>query len=328
MAQSAAMWRLIDRTGAFLALPVVPGSRTRFGDLLLITFFVVQAALDVVKSTVNWAIGWDALIYTDAARAMLARGDAWGPAGGAALFAGPPPSLLPYFLLVWLPDPVIAAGSTVLAAVAGVYVLQKLQLPPWWLFFPPVLVAILAGSSALFVTALIVRGGAIAEGVAVALRAYAAAPLAILGRWRALAVAAAIVVLSAPFLDWPLFLSKLDTVRAVLDDQTGGGKSAAAIPMLIPIAVACLFLLGRRRAAWLVVPALWPYSQTYYAVLALPILAEVPLVAVALAIDWQAIVVAGLIAQVILERLVRDRGPAWRSAPEAAAVPLPSVAPD
>ena len=328
MAQSAAMWRLIDRAGPFLALPVVPGSRTRFGDLLLITFFTIQAALDVVKSTVNWAIGWDAIIYTDAARAMLAGGNAWGPAGGAALFAGPPPSLLPYFLFVWLPDPVIAAGSAVVAALTGVYVLRKLQLPPWWLFFPPVLVAILAGSSALPATALIVRGGSIAAGAAVALRAYVAVPLAILGRWRALAVAAVIVVVSAPFLDWPLFLSKLDVVRAVLDDQTGGGKSAAAIPVLIPIAVACLFLLGRRRAAWLMVPALWPYSQTYYAVVALPVLAEVPLVAVALAIDWKAIVVVGLVAQVILERLLRDRRPAWRAAPAAEAVPLPTAAPD
>jgi len=328
MAQSAAMWRLIDRTGAFLALPVVPGSRTRFGDLLLITFFTVHAALDVVKSTVNWALGWDALIYTDAARAMLAGQDAWGPAGGAALFAGPPPSLLPYFALVWLPDPIIASGSTAVAAMAGVYILRKLQLPPWWLLFPPVLVAILAGSSALLATALIVRGGAIAEGAAVALRAYAVVPLAILGRWRALAVAAAIAVVTAPFLDWPRFLSKLDTIRAVLDDQTGGGKSAAAIPLLIPIAVACLLLLGRRRAAWLIVPALWPYSQTYYAVLALPIIAEAPLVAVALAIDWPAIVVAGLVAQIIVERLLRDRRLAWRSARAGEAPPLPSAAPD
>jgi len=328
MAQSPAMWQIIDRTAAFLALPVVPGSRTRFGDLLLIAFFTMQASLDVVKSTVNWALGWDAIIYTDAARAMLARGDAWGPAGGAALFAGPPPSLLPYFALVWLPDPIIAGGSTALAAVTGVYVLRKLQLPPWWLFFPPVLLAILAGSSALPVTALIVRGGPIAAGVAVVLRAYAAVPLAILGRWRGLAVAAAIAVVTAPFLDWPLFLSKLDSIRAVLDDQTGGGKSAAAIPLLIPIAVVCLLLLGRRRAAWLIVPALWPYSQTYYAVLALPILAEVPLVAVALAIDWKAIVIAGLVAQVIVERLLRDRRPAWRSARAGEAPPLPSAAPD
>ncbi|TMB72077.1 MAG: hypothetical protein E6J52_12930 [Chloroflexi bacterium] len=123
-------------------------------------------------------------------------------------------------------------------------------------------------------------------------------------------------------------VSKLDTIRAVLDDQTGGGKSAAAIPLLIPIAVACLLLLGRRRAAWLIVPALWPYSQTYYAVLALPIIAEAPLVAVALAIDWPAIVVAGLIAQVIAERLLRDRRLAWRSARAGEAPPLPSAAPD
>jgi hypothetical protein len=54
------------------------------------------------------------------------------------------------------------------------------------------------------------------------------------------------------------------------------------------------------------VSALWPYTQTYYAVLVLPVIAEVPFVALALAIDLPGIIVAGLVAQVIAERL-RER---------------------
>lgn len=312
-----AILRLADRARGFLVLPIAPGFRTRFGDVLLITSFTALSALDITKSVVNWAIGWDALIYTDAARAMLAGGDAWGPAGGAALFAGPPPSLIPFFAFVWLPDPVIASGGALLAGLSGVYVLRKLDLPIWWFVFPPVLLAALAGSTALPVTALIVRGGPIAEGLAIALRPYAAVPIALLGRWRALVAAAVIVAVTAPFLDWPRFLSELAFVRAVLDDQTGGGKSAAAIPLLIPITVLCLFLLGRRRGAWLSVSALWPYTQTYYAVLAMPVIVEVPFVALALAIDLPGMIVAGLVAQVIAERL-RVR---------AAAVPARAPAP-
>ena len=306
-----------ERAYRFLTAPVIPGSRTRVMDLLLIVWFAVLAALDLLKSVVNWALGWDSLIYVDAARAMLKGGDAWGPAGGAALFAGPPTTLLPYFGFVWLPDPLIAAGGAAIAAACAIYVLRKLQLPGWWLLFPPVFVAILAGSSALPVTALIVRGGPIAEGFAVALRPYAVLPLAMLGRWRSIAVAGAIAVVTAPFLDWPRFLGKLDVIRDLLEDETGGGKSAAATWWLIPIAVACLFLLGRRRAAWLVVPALWPYAQMYYAVIALPIIAEVPLVAVALAMDFPGIVVVGLVAQVIVEPL-RGRELGWRSGPGGA----------
>jgi len=294
---------VIGRAGSYLASPIAPGSRTRIGDLLLIVWFATMSSIDILKSVVNWALGWDAIIYTAAARAMLAGGDAWGPAGGAALFAGPPPSLLPFFPFAWLPNPIVAGGGAALALVSGIYVLRKLALPAWWLLFPPILVAILAGSTALPVTALIVRGGPIAEGVAVVLRPYAALPLAILGRWRALAIAAVIVIVTAPFLDWPRFLSKLDVIQVLLNEETGGGKSAAAIPVLIPVAVVCLYLLGRRRAAWLIVPALWPFSQSYYAVIALPILAQVPLVAMALALDMPGIVVVGLVAQVIAERL-------------------------
>lgn len=316
----------IDRTAAFLATPITAGSHTRFGDLLLIACFTVLSSLNVAKSVVNWALGWDAIIYTAAARAMLGGGDAWGPAGGAALFAGPPPSLLPFFPFVWLPDPIIASGGAAVGAACALYTLRKLRLPIWWLVFPPILLSILAGSTALPVTALIVRGGPLAEGLAIALRPYAAIPLAILGRWRGIAAGAVIVAVTAPFLDWPRFLSKLDFIQAVLAEQNGGGKSAAAIPLLIPIAIACLILLGRRRAAWLSVPTLWPYSQPYYAVLALPVVAEAPLVALALAVDLPAIVVAGLVAQVIVERLQgRDLG--WRSSPGAAEALPRSAAP-
>ena len=298
------MRRLILRAQSFLGLPIVPGWRTRFGDILLIVVFSALSTLDAIKSVVNWALGWDAIIYTYAARAVLAGEDPWGPAGGAALFAGPPPSMLAYLPFVWLPDPVVAVVWSGVALASGVYVLRKLGLPLWWLTFPPVFVAILAGSTALPVTALIVRGGALAEGFAVALRAYAALPLAILGRWRALVAAAGIVVVTAPFLDWPHFIASLDTLWQVLSYQTTGGKSAASVPWLIPLAVSCLFLLGRRRAAWFIVPALWPYTQNYYAVISLPAVAAAPLVALSLAVDNVAgFVVVGLAAQVVVELL-------------------------
>ena len=46
--------------------------------------------------------------------------------------------------------------------------------------------------------------------------------------------------------------------------------SALAIPVLIPVAVIALVLMGRRRAAWWVVPVLWPSTQWYYTSLAMP----------------------------------------------------------
>ena len=46
--------------------------------------------------------------------------------------------------------------------------------------------------------------------------------------------------------------------------------SALAIPVLIPVAVVALVLMGRRAAAWWVVPVLWPSTQWYYTSLAMP----------------------------------------------------------
>jgi hypothetical protein len=97
----------------------------------------------------------------------------------------------------------------------------------------------------------------------------------------------------------------------VISTQTGGGGSLSAAPLLIPVAVAFLVLLGRRRAAWLLVPVLWPDALLHYNSIALPILAETPLVAIALALPWSPVlVVAGLGGQVGAERLARwARGP-------------------
>jgi len=299
---------LIDRLARVLEQPIMTGARTRMGDLILIAWFAPITAFNVIQSIVNWAFGWDGLIYTHAARALLAGQNPWALAG-MDQFAGPPPSLIPFLPFTWLPDPMVAAGSMAVAGLSAVYVVRRLGLPAWWLLFPPISVGILAGSTALPVTALLVFGGAVAGGAAIAARVYAAVPVALLGRWRGFVVAAAIVVISAPFLDWPQYLGDFAKINATLTDQAKGGQSAAAVPWLIPIAIVCLLLLGRRRAAWLLVPALWPATQGYYGVIALPVITEVPLVAVAMAVNNVPIIVpgfivAGLVAQVTLEWLL------------------------
>lgn len=40
----------------------------------------------------------------------------------------------------------------------------------------------------------------------------------------------------------------------------------------MPVAVVALLLVGRERAAWLTVPAIWPATQWYYSTIAVPAL--------------------------------------------------------
>jgi hypothetical protein len=127
-------------------------------------------------------------------------------------------------------------------------------------------------------------------------------------------VAAAILLATAPILAWDRYLQELPRIGQVLVAQSGGGNSAVAVPWLIPVAIAGLLLLGRKKAAWLAVPALWPNAQEYYAVIALPIAAQVPLATLAMATP----LTPGIIAIGVFAQGVWDRVSARRAAHDAA----------
>jgi MYXO-CTERM domain-containing protein len=283
-------------------------------DAILAGWFVVVSATLVLGpltkgEALRW--GWDAVVYVRAGQALLNGGNPWLVSEFGIGFAAPPPSLLPYLPFVWLPDTAVAAAWVAIAAGSAVYAVRRLSLPWWWLAFPPVVFGVLAGSSAPLVLALLVRGGVIADAAAVVARVYAALPLVLLARWRGLVAAGVVVVATAPFVDWPGFAAEWSTVVGRFVTQTSGGASSAISPPLFALAALALLLLGRRRAAWLIVPALWPYTQLYYASIALPVLAEMPLVALAIASPaTPGLIAVGLAAQVVLERVTGRATPA------------------
>jgi hypothetical protein len=269
--------------------------------LLIAVFVVFTLVMAIPVAVVGLYVGWDAPVYTEAARQWLAGGNPWATVY-AFPFAGPPPSFLPFLPFVVLPDQAIRISWVAIAAGSAVYSLRKLGLPLWWLLFPPVSLGIMAGSSALLVTALLVRGGVIADGLAVVTRVYAAIPLLILGKWRSLVVAAGMLAVTLPM--WPQWFAERENWQAAF---AGGAAdlSAASMPLLWPFAILGLVLMGRERAAWLFVPVLWPDTQPYYAVIALPALVRSPFVALSLAIPIPGLVVAGMLGQRAWESLHR-----------------------
>jgi hypothetical protein len=280
----------------------------RLQSYLLIAWFTFQSTGLLVGPILGGLpFGWDAVVYTSAARALVEGGDSWRAMGYAIPFAAPPPSLIPFLPFVWLPDPVVSVAWIGIDLTSAVYAIRRLRMPLWWLLFPPLALGIAAGSGAVFALALLVRGGVVADGIAVLTRIYVGLPLAVLGRWRSVAVSIGALALTAPFLAWPTFLAEREHVSTILG--ANAGTSATAVPWMVPVAILCLVLLGRRRAGWLLIPALWPLTQPYYAVMALPVLAELPLVAVALAIPIPGLVVAGMAGHVTIER-IRLRSPA------------------
>jgi hypothetical protein len=110
-------------------------------------------------------------------------------------------------------------------------------------------------------------------------------PLLVQFRFRALLVTAAVLALTLPFLPWAGFMARLSGTTTLLSEQSQGGMSAWFVPVLVPLTIVALVVMGRRQASWWVIPALWPSTQWYYSLMAMPALT--PLTAAILAAPVQ-----------------------------------------
>ncbi len=231
-------------------------------------WFAAISALQVVPALASGGPDpGDARLYVAAARAWLSGDDPWAVGYHGVYFAAPPPCLLPVAPFALLPDPAGWASLTVVAVLAALLTIRMLQLPPWWILFPPLVNGALAGNPQLLLIPLLLGPAA---WLAAIIKPYALVPIVIAGRWRQVMIAGLLLVATAPLLPWGTYIDDLGVVTANLADQSRYGFSAViAIVLAAPVAVA-LFVIGRDRATWLAVPALWPAQQWYYGTLALP----------------------------------------------------------
>lgn len=256
------------------------------------------------------SFGYDARLYAIAARAMLEGRDPYVPDLAGGYFAGPPTSLLPLVPFAYLPQEVVAVTWIAANLVIAVLVLRRLQLPPWWLAFPPLFFPIFVGSVEIPMIGLLILGGRL-RGLSMVIKPYAALPLVAERLWRDLALGVAVMVLSLAVLPWGTFLSELPRIQAAFSNQAFG-SNATADPRLFVIAVIALASLGLRRALWLATPVLSPVAQIHYAAMTLPVLT--PLLALFWAVQVPGAIVAGIVVVAIWERL----GPAGRSTTSSA----------
>jgi hypothetical protein len=276
--------------------------------ILLGGAFVLGAANWMIAFLLNPAgLGSHANIYTAAAAAWLAGADPWSVGPPDAVFAGPPPMLIPFVPFIPLPTDVTRLSWFAIDAVLAVVVTRRLRLPAYWIAFPPLFGAIVLGHIEVLILALIVLPGPLA-GLAVAIKPYAAFPLLAQRRWSAFLVAGGFVALTLPFLPWSRFLSEFGAISATLTRQSYG-DSVFGQPVLMVIAGLALASLGLRRALWLVAPVMWPAAQPIYKTMTLPVLT--PILAIAWALPIPGLTLTGLVAQAVLER-IDHRRPLWR----------------
>jgi hypothetical protein len=220
-------------------------------------------------------IGIDADHYQRAANTWLAGGDPWSvTAGGGIHYASAPHTLLFYVPTSLVPLPVAVAIWVVVGLLASIWLVRRLEVPLWWLAFPPLVQSIWNGNPQTVALALLVVGGSAAGAIAVLIKLYAAVPL--LARPRALIVAGIALAVTLPILPWQLYLQ--DGLGIAGHLVTAWNGSAWRLPILVPPTLLALWILRRDGAEWLAVPAAWPATQFYYVAMAIPALVRRPLV--------------------------------------------------
>jgi uncharacterized protein (TIGR03382 family) len=118
---------------------------------------------------------------------------------------------------------------------------------------------------------------------------------------------------------WMAFIGHYpDVARAAAAQAPYGGLSAASTPILVPAVVLALVALGWRRGWYLAVPALWPAAVGNYGLVALPVLASMPLVAAAVSVPLPWVGPSAIVAQAVWttsRRRIRGRSPSGVTAP-------------
>jgi hypothetical protein len=269
-------------------------------------WFAIESILGVAVAAKDTTyLFFDARLYLEAARVWLAGGNPWEVQLGGNYFAAPPPTLLVFAPFTLLPAGP-AVGIIALVVVGGALAtVRMLHLPWWWLLFPPLVQACLSANvQTLIVPLVLIPGGALA----IIIKIYAGLPLLILGRWRSLLIAVGAMLVTVPFLPWATYLGEFGLISQRLVDQSKLTLPIGLLVLLSPLVVAALIVVGRERAAWLVVPAIWPSQQFYYGTIAMPSRSQIAAALIALPVPGNGLLALGVLALVTLND--GDRG-AW-----------------
>lgn len=273
--------------------PWVVSVVSRYG---LATWFAVQSILGIIQAAADTRyLFFDGRLYLEATRAWLSGGSPWDVQIAGNYYAAPPPSLLPFAPFTILPADLAVAVIALIVLGGAIATVRLLRLPWWWLLFPPLVQCVLSANvQALLVPLILIPGGALAA----ALKVYAGLPLLILGRWRSLLLFAVVLVATIPILPWSTYIADLAVISGRLADQSKFTLPPLLLVLLSPLVLAALVIVGRERAAWLIVPAIWPSQQYYYGTIAMPTKSKIATALIALPVPGNGLLALGLLAAV------------------------------
>ena len=103
---------------------------------------------------------------------------------------------------------------------------------------------------------------------------------------------------TVPFLPWATYINEFALISQRLADQSKLTLPMGFLLLVSPLVVLSLLVVGRERAAWLVVPAIWPSQQFYYGTIALPARSKIALALIALPVPGNGLLALGALALV------------------------------
>lgn len=247
----------------------------------LMAIFATFAGLRIARDLVfPYHLGFDARLYTEAARVWLAGGDPWSQQYEYGLqYAPPPPSLLVSAPFTLLPTDLAAVVIVVLSAIVAFATVRYLRLPAFWILFMPILDGILVGSLDILTMGLLILAGGRLSSLAPLCKLFAFVPMVGEDRWRALLVTGLLIVVTAPLLPWAIYVHHFAAINSYAAGHTMT-TSVFGMPILMALMAVALLSLGRRKAGWLAVPVLWPWTQPHYAAIAIPVVATSTILAI------------------------------------------------
>lgn len=284
-----------------------PWIRAMVAKYWLPVWFAANAVVGIANSAKDTALLYfDARLYLDATRTWLAGGDPWSVSLAGNYFAAPPPTLLVHAPLALLPIDIGVAITAALVITGGVATVALLRLPWWWILFPPLVQCMLSANvQGLLIPLILLRVGWLAG----LLKIYAGVPLAVLGRWRQLAILLGVIVVTIPLLPWATFIERYPEIAANLEEQTHYALPTLLLIVAAPFALVAMSVIGRDRAAWLAVPALWPSQQYYYGSLAMGTRDRIAVAVVALPVPGSGLLALFVVALAAWRRGARPHLP-------------------
>lgn len=312
------LWLLV--VAITLVVAVVVCLRTRTIDMHYVSDQVGRFALPMLMllacTSILAAYGpapdllWpDAHIYFRATEAWIAGANPWTASYHGVYYGAPPPALL-------LNLPLLPFGENVAVAVwaggglaAVLLLLRRFRLPLWWIFFYPIAEGWTAASPDLVLAALVyANGGAITALV----KPYSIPAILSERRWRTVAMAALLGLVTLPLLPWVQFFESRGFIANNFSEWAHP-NSAWGDPLFMVGAAIALVLLRWQRGLALLTPAILS-QQPHYALFSLEAISRSKLLAGFVTMPVPGAAAVGVMVYALSER--------WRAA-RATAGPSP-----